>query len=640
MQLVPYEEVHTVGFPVQGLTKDLLCSNAEQICWKIVLQIRAGDVASFVLTIQALLTLAELCIVHHRARSGIIVALKALRLLSRNQDYVSLSVPEEPDLLENVQRGREEAEALGLAKFTCIFKLYEELYRSKMQVESLDHSLKNESQFQYTLEGLFIRVNIIDVLTETKQRDNQDLLEEVLDLKRHLIISALSKTPTLERPASVGNSSTDALLRLMWTSMQCCCRIMQQPNLPNSSAILNDTALSNLPMHLVYDLIAPKVLGSLKQRYKSIYEYKFAEKNKAISEDPNEHCQLLLSIMAELSAPPTTTNPSVNLKTTAETRLKEHFGGKDRIAVLAPTPTGLTDYREKLTSLYSAKLLHQDLSLVDENEELDIGFAGDQLLLTPPSTPLYRPDAVYWGQNALSLHHLRVSGIDNTQQDVSELNLDYSALKQLEDLLTDRTTEYEVDYAVWLRHLEPITPAFYETWRLSRLTQGLRSDASFSNKNELLLLSIDVTDLHGNAACLLFMTKRASNSTSKQMGNVFLEGYFLPNRAELRKLAVDLRKILLHIADPKPSGEEGPPVGSQGRATIADIGPTQTKAAPIAKKKPPQDTTTSAIEPSKTYMGFWIDIPPLVKFAYHAYSGCRTAPMISAYSALRATFLE
>ncbi|VDN14664.1 unnamed protein product [Dibothriocephalus latus] len=110
-------------------------------------------------------------------------------LILYNADNVSLSVPEEPDLLENIQRGRQEAEALGLEKFIRIFKLYEELHRSRMQMESIDYSPKKESQSHYTLEELFIRVNVIDSLAETQQRNHQDLLEEVLDLKKHLITS-------------------------------------------------------------------------------------------------------------------------------------------------------------------------------------------------------------------------------------------------------------------------------------------------------------------------------------------------------------------------------------------------------------------------------------------------------------------
>ncbi|BHF73622.1 hypothetical protein SprV_0401670400 [Sparganum proliferum] len=813
MQLVPAEEVRTVGFPVQGLTKDVLCSNVERICWKVVAQIQTGDGARFVLKIKALLTLAEICIVHHRSRSGIMVALKALRLLSRkhedttsngrtngsgicqifaNQpngitwlrcravlakcqladlssiynlkyrpDYVSLCVPEEPDLPDNIRHGREEADAMGLTNLTRIFKLYEELYQSRMQPESLGYQLK-ESQSDYTLEEIFIQTNILDVLTETKRWDNQNMLEEVVAIKKRAFIyaarrclreasetavdtettglgyvmaclrlreimfrtkvaamevgsrssqnqmlmsiredlsklmsgvwdpqlfppflqfdilaqtsfvdlqlllldrepvnlafllnnmrkalylaivilgdtraqsfvwsiiaaltaillknrketaasavaffkngrpSAPSKTSTPDRPAPQGTSNTDALLRLLWTSVQCCCRIRDRPTLHTSSTTPNDTALPNLPMHLVYELIAPKVLGALKQRHKSFYEYKFSEKKMAIPEDPQKHCQLLLSIMSVglpgLSSSPATTVGSVSSKTDEE-KLKRHFSDKEQIALLAPTLNSLAAYRERLTSLYSAKSLYQEPSHAGDG--LGTGFEGDQFLLEPPSTPLYRPDAVYWGQSALALHQLMIASADNTPCNVSDLALDYSALKQLEDLLTNHTTEYEVDYTIWLRHLEPITPALYETGRITSLTQSAPTDANLSNKhsqNELLFLSIDVTDVRNNPACLLFTTRKVFSTSSKQLGNVFVEVFILPHRAELRNLAIDLKKLLLHLGESKTTPEEGRASVSQGRVTVADSGPVQQKPATIAKKKSPQDTATNATE--------------------------------------------
>ncbi|VDN11549.1 unnamed protein product [Dibothriocephalus latus] len=267
-------------------------------------------------------------------------------------------------------------------------------------------------------------------------------------------------------------------------------------------------------MHLAYDLIAPKVLGALKQSYKSFYEYKFSEKYAAIPEDPTEHCQLLLSIMTGLSTASAADSEAPSSTPDEEPLLKRHFGGKDQIVLLTPTMTTLEEYREKLTSLYSSRSLHQNQGKDGNDDEIATDLEGDQLLLEPQLTPFYRPDAVYWGQKALTLHQLMVAGPDNSQQNVANLTLEYSALEQLEALLTDSTTECEDEYAAWLQHLEPITPASYENKRIKRLTQVVRSGASLTAKhthNELLFLSTDVKDLRGNVACLVFMTKGATS---------------------------------------------------------------------------------------------------------------------------------
>ncbi|KAL7061227.1 hypothetical protein AAHC03_09903 [Spirometra sp. Aus1] len=442
--------------------------------------------------------------------------------------------------------------------------------------------------------------SMIAALTAILLKNRRETAASAMALFKNDRPSAPSKTSTPDRAASQGTSKTDALLRLLWTSMQCCCRIRDRPTLHTSSTAPNDTALPNLPMHLVYELIAPKVLGALKQRHKSFYEYKFSVKKMAIPEDPQKHCQLLLSIMRVglpgLSSSSATTVSSVSSKSNEE-MLKRHFSDKEQLALLAPTLNSLADYRERLTSLYSAKSLYQESSHAGEG--LSTGFEGDQFLLEPPSTPLYRPDAVYWGQSALALHQLMIASVDNTPCNAPDLALDYSALKQLEELLTNHTTEYEVDYTLWLRHLEPITPASYESGRITSLTQSARTDANFSNKhsqNELLFLSVDVTGERNNPACLLFTARKVSSTASKQLGNVSVEVYILPHRAELRNLAIDLKKLLLHLGEPKTTPEEGRSSVSQGRVAVADSGPMQQKPATIAKKKPPQDTATNATE--------------------------------------------